>query len=359
MNFLVIILLIVISAVVITSFLGWLVFNTKVNSLTQEMKHAINDINRIPPFKITLLENQSPKILRKGIFTHCHKELLAANFKSCGFFSTQEVHELTLEAFHHSDGYFAILHEAPEDKTYLEVMALLQEQTLITVTNTAHEGMLTSPQYPKVHLAAPVGIHGIGKKLLRALQNEINGKAIQPWKPEQFQHVFEKSYQNQMLWRLQQGGLSIDEIKANAAIRHQPEPDDEEIQTIKDNWKIAIIGYIEDEIRQNYIKENSIPLEEWELKKDRIFIIHDYSDIDNLACDICSSQFPSNNLNTEDFEEIFESKVEELKEKLTGENFTETFEKINLDFPENKRFEKLFYLDTPYHATLYLGPENI
>ena len=62
---------------------------------------------------------------------------------------------------------------------------------------------------------------------------------------------------------------------------HEP-PDEEMLELVKDNWKMAIIGHVDDEVKEACLKTISMPIEEWENKRERLFIIHSYGS--TLTC---------------------------------------------------------------------------
>ncbi|MCH2206059.1 MAG: hypothetical protein MK132_09355 [Lentisphaerales bacterium] len=347
----------VLTGMAIFVIIAWFYVKNKIKAMAHDLTNALGGMQAIPPFKITLHEEFEPKFNHQQNFTHCQRLLLASDFQSAGTFFTDQVEGLIIEGFVHADGYLAALYDHPQAGVFVDIVTKTENNHWFVISSNSPQGMESPENCTKSYLHIPPDEDDLVTKLLDKLKEDTNGKSLCQWQIENFRSIFEKAYNSEMQWRIQKGGVTDEEILSVAELTGQEPPDEEILELVKDNWKMAIIGHVDDEVRDACLETISMPLEEWEKKRERLFIIHSYSDPDNIACDVTYSLIEDQEEN-DNYEEIFEAKVAELKSKLNQQsNLAEAFERINQELPSEKKYEPLCKLEAPYEATVFISPK--
>ena len=280
-----------------------------------------------------------------------------AKFQSAGTFSTDQINGLIIEGFVHANGYIAVLYDHPQAGVFTDLVAKTQNNHWYVISSNSPQGMASPDNCSKVYLHIPPDEENLVSRLIEKLAKEKQTNELCKWQPEDFRSTFEKAYNSEMQWRIQRGGVTDEEIFNVAELTGQEKPDDEILELVKDNWKMAIIGHVDEEVKDACLKTISMPPEEWKNKRERLFIIHSYSDPDNIACDVTYNLIEDEEENDK-YEEIFEAKVAELKSKLNRQsNLAEAFESINQELPSEKKYEPLCKLEAPYEATVFISPK--
>jgi len=355
-------LIVVAGAVVGTLLVACLLFlwiKRKVKGIGEALG-AIFGAANLPPFRVSLAPAPAPEWADQADVDRAFQGFTAAGYSHCGDFRIPEMDDLCLRSFFHRGlGCFGVLYDHPEVGLFVDLVREHGDGTTTTVSSGPESGM-DRPEYaPLVRLEVEVtGLNGVSK-LHERLADESQGRAGMPASAADFPHVFVESYTQEMDWRIARGGVTVEEIRRAAALGGQPEPDACAVKLVQTAWRVAIEGFIEEEVRKTWLADSGLGAAEWEELRDRIEVVHEHSvaedQIDALAWLKIEGTFPDDDCEAE---ERAVAQARTQLEPLFADGVRDGFARAQRVLPEKRRHQLLASLEAPWPADVYRAPED-
>jgi hypothetical protein len=162
---------------------------------------------------------------------------------------------------------------------------------------------------------------------------------------ENFEEIFLDLYARQMDFILAKGGPTEADMRREAArMQDLPQLDDQQMQMALQMSRASHQQALEDAIIDRYLKRWELPAHEWERLRDRVIVIHDKMN----AEEICGHALGHVN------EEVDEIEVERIL--LVSESRTAAFDALQQMLPMSSRHRLIGRTDEPVGAALYEQP---
>jgi len=144
-----------------------------------------------------------------------------------------------------------------------------------------------------------------------------------------------------MDWRNARGGPTDREIRA-IAVESGYEDDDALVEATRALTQTQALADLDATLRQQFSRETSLSVAEWERVRDRLVIVHDRLTPEML--DETAAEWVDEDV-------LVPSAV------ATGESPRQTFAAFNVRLPSGRRFVKLGEVKEPIEAEVYCAPD--
>jgi hypothetical protein len=165
-----------------------------------------------PPLRIRLIPVPASS---HGDFARTQrKELEMLGFRAIGVFQVAEIKGLELAAFSNpSHAVCAVVYRHPVAKVFVDMVSMIDDDASLTVTTAPKGGNLDQrPGHRKIY-AASLPIPNMLERLL-AERSQGSHRVLDE---SNFKQLFERQYEREMAWRLGRGGVTMDEVRREAA----------------------------------------------------------------------------------------------------------------------------------------------
>lgn len=290
------------------------------------------------PSTIHLVEDDSPEWLNSENVQQQIRQMEELGFIPGKTYTIEEMPGVTLlSLFHRQDEILATLYRHDIAGVWVDFVVEYEDGTELTVSNAPYgEEIDTRPEVTKI----------IQKEFsIQQLYSEVKSR----WesKPkitsnlQTFKQIFEEAYKRDMVWRNERGGITEDEVRRVAA-KDGDRYTEEVIDTAMLKIKIDEIYKWHDECIQQFIKESTLSVADWERYRELIFVVsnqmHPKAFVEYVSC----------YLNLEDDE------IEYFRELASQFRRTkELFDRINASLSEEQNGKKLGSVSFPIDADMY------
>ena len=340
-----------IAGVALILFLAFLYLKRKMLRMLSELsKHG----GLVPPFRISLRKNEDEKWDNLEAIQGATEQLELFSYKAIGDYVIDELNNCKLRAFFsEKNNAYAVIYEHPQAGVWVDAQVFLADGTGITVTTMKDQGLdqpsFVSMTYLEIDLLKePFAV----KEVVAVLQEKSERKKLQETEAENFEKEFIQAYRRAMNWRIEQGGVTREEICRVAEISGGEVPTDEDVDLVQKHWDIAIADTIEQDVRESYLKEVSAA--EWEEKECGIYIIHDRLNKELFVDDLTSRIEDS--IPRRKNRKFLRNLEETIKVLMEKSSIRETVDEILSALPEEAEVKKLKSLSVPWAADIYYFP---
>lgn len=288
----------------------------------------------VPPFRIELEPCTEPEWDEAAACADFTAEAKRRGFREAGDFRIEAM-EVNLRGFVHEDDRVCLaLYQSDEAGLFADAVALMPGDVAMTVSSAPETGLERPEFSPIVHLKADLSADAIAglTDLLEALDTHTPKENRQPVTTEGFPTLFTDAYAREMDWRVERGGVSEAEVRASAQAGGLEPPDDAQVQQVQRAWRRAICQFVEEELRQAYLKSGKISAADWDRWEDDLLLVHDRLDPRDLAQTLywqMTDDAEDDNEDDDAAEEAEEERVRVLAEQLeSAENVRAGFKRI-------------------------------
>lgn len=346
--------------------LAWWWFRRKLRRLAEGIGNFITGVSsQVPPFRIRLESVSEPGWNDESAVDQVSAELERLGFRWDGDYVVPELNDMPLKGMVHSgSGIVAALYEHPAtDRLIADLVAFFPDDTSCKVSNAPESG-IDSPGFArKIRVetdlnASPSSVAELHETIL----TECGGRELKRVSVDEFAACFREEWARTMDWHVDRGGVSPDEIRRVAALSGEAEPDDEAIELARAGWTSAIRLFVEDQIRDRFLRADGMSANEWELKQDRVRFVHEATDlsdlIETLAWDIVEGSSLLCDENEDEEESVRMDRAQAaLREAFNGVSLREGIGKAQVLLPKNMRWKFLCGVDGKHPADAYLVPD--
>lgn len=284
--------------------------------------------------------------------------LLAEGFQQVGNFEGEET-PVSMRAFVHTEKHIlAAIQSVYGMRQWTDLVTRFADGTSWTFANLADHGM-DCPPWRTAHFLPDLSIPDL---LERCLADRPQGKAMLPASTADFPQVVSDAYAREMDWRMERGGVTVEEIERTLTKDNQTaEP--QTIRMIQFGWRQVISEFLDDRYQQKFLEDGSISASEWEEVRDRVLVIHDRTPADaffNLLIEYNDDEpSPEDPWPGAEDDDADESPVlRALRKRLVVESPRQVFAELNAGLSEGRRSRKLGQVTVDAAtADLYVLPE--
>lgn len=249
----------------------WLAFKLLVWALKRKFMGMFDGLGMggAPPLEISLRSlNEDPGWLEDSRARTAHAELLSLGFSVAGDFEVTELDEVFVRAYascDHQTAAYLFRHPA-KDGPVLDIVRLFSDDTSLCLSNGDEDGLEQCPQHLNIKQpgAAP-------RRLLEKLEAKSEGRTAQPILPSQAAEVYEQGYARLMAWRVERGGVTESEIRAQASGKIT----DEELALAKEQLRSQNLMQLQELLGNRYKKQSDLSVSRWEEVRYRLLYAHD------------------------------------------------------------------------------------
>ncbi len=301
----------------------------------------------VPPFRVKLERVDRPTWADRDQIEFLAGPLRKAGFVDLGIFDvTPSQIRLLALASEKSSIYAAIL-QHPQSGVHLELVTAYADGTDCTYHTSEVACLLDQWPFKKIKALPDLG----AGELLERLLAERPQKAMLPATVEAFSDLYESLWAREFDWRIARGGLTAEEIRRLASANGGG-VSEEDVRVVQRHWRLSINAHYHVELQRRFLASGRYSAVEWERMRDRVRFVHDNLEWDEVVA-MCG-------LGTDDCYPILE-----YSEKISAEVDRlaaafpprEAFARINELLKPEQRFEKLYELEQPVPAAVYLSPE--
>ena len=273
----------------------------------------------------------------------------AAGFRRAGAYCVREMDGLRLVGLvDEQSSRIAVAYESKDLGAWSDVFVRYEAAGALTVSSSALAARLDDrPGHTKI-FDASLDERG----LLARMDEEAAPRARRPVKVEEFAAVFEKAYADEMDWRLERGGATLEEAKRIAESMDGTFTQ-EEIERAREALQAQASEAMTEICRQAFA--STMDGAAWERIRERVAIVHEKMTPQQVweAMEECLCELDDDVLGESDYDTI-STEVESLLESRRSP--LSLADAINGLIPEGGRFKVGDTLSEPVSAVLYVAP---
>lgn len=226
---------------------------------------------------------------------------------------------------------------------HVDVVSIYEDGRMVT------HGTLPDQGFERHEATKMVRMPGAGVTELtkRHLQERPEGPLV-PIALADVPAEIKRTIEDEYHWRASRGGLTEAEWSRHFAITSPASTDDEErskeITAARDMVKAVVRGqavqYIETKAAEQFLKETTMSVAEWDDVRDRCLYLHAYADADCLAHFFVPRDFSQSSTDDNEPSE-YDVEREKVRDELKEGPFLEVFRRLNEGLPEEARLVKL------------------
>ena len=298
----------------------------------------------VTPARIHLHQREKIRWNDEGAVNRLLQCLWPLGFQDAGSYEIPELSNVKLRALARPEEHlWAIVYEHPQAGVWMDFVTRYADGGSLTTANAPHGSELEQrPGHEKIH-APNLSAAELYRHHLETRRTDV---AYTPVAPENFVAEFEKSYADELDWRLGRGVVTDDELRAIAA-RQGQELSDEDLVLLRQTQAAQASAALTEVIRDRFLEQTSLSASEWEKLRDRLVIIHDRMEPETVV-----AQFEAWGFEAETFEdgEDDEDEPSSYPAELTPRR---GFAHLNSTLPAARRFEKIAEFTEPVPADVY------
>jgi len=351
---------VVVGLLVVVS-IGWLWLRRKLRGIGEALGALVTDLaGAVPPFRISLVPSSRPEWSDPARVLCVSGGFEGEGYQAVGDFEVPEMEGVVLRGFWHPRQHgFAVIYDHPQAGICVDLVALFSDRTLLTVSHSPETGM-DRPERSRlvrmqVDLDEPAGAAALHERLVQ----ESAGREPIAVRADHFVRTFTGAYQLEQDWRIARGGVTPDEIRRAAELGGQEPPDDCAVELVQGLWRVAISEFVEQAVLTAYQAGNPMPASEWEGLRDRIQVVHEHVDRDDLA-DTLAWALIAGSYDEEDdeAEDRLHAEAKQRLAPLFGGSICAGFAEAQSLLPEKGRYRKLGSVAQPWVGDLYRAPDE-
>ena len=353
----------VVAGIALLGAVAFLWIRRKVRKLGRSLGEALQHMasaSGVPPFAITLRRGGRIDWSQRRKVDAVARHFEMAGYQHVGDYAVPELPGVQLRALWHPGTHaYAVVYDHVEAGVYADVVRFFRDESVLLVTSAPETG-LDDPTGRRtlrldVDLEEPSGAHFLHDTSVQ----ESGQKTVIPATAEHFPRAFIGSYALEMDWRIARGGPSADEIRAAARVAGEQAPDDAAVAQVQRAWRSAISQHHAARSHEVYLAQHPMSAQEWELKRERIFIVNDWIDVDEMASSLAWSavEEAEESIDDDAMERMQAETEARIRGAFDGTTPREGFRALQSLLPEKRRYEHLATVEEP-PADVYLAPDD-
>jgi hypothetical protein len=287
------------------------------------------------PLRVTLHPvSQKPEWAEEPYARSQITELIQAGFEPAGEFDVRELGNVSMSCFTHPEnGMAAYLCKHPAlDRCFLDIIHVFEDGSSLTVSDAQDTKTDACPLHPNIKLTgAPP------KKLMEEAARRAQSKPVKSIKTDQVKQTFEQGYAAIMDWRVEKGGVSEEEIRAQAGDDMTPDDLAEARETFRQQHLVQVAELL----KIRFSEQTDVSIKEWEDVRDRLLFVHEKMQPDDLL--------------TMFSEEMFYWSEHDFNKPSSGGQ--RGFEELLKQLPEPLNVRELGTVSGNIEARVYVCPE--
>ncbi|MCP4113446.1 MAG: hypothetical protein GY749_49280 [Desulfobacteraceae bacterium] len=300
------------------------------------------DIQASTPSRIHLNEDLQPDWLNSDDIREELAMFESSGFSIAGAYRIKEMPAISLMGMiNESESMMAVLYKHEDIGYWTDFAIEYADGRELTVSNAPMGGELeTRPGAEKIFAK--------DKSLSELLEIAKSKKQDGPYAEitkENFRDNFEASYAKDMAWRNERGGASKKEI-LRVAENMGMDISEDDLETAYDELQENDLDRFHEECIEQFSKETTMSVAEWEEYRDYVFIVTDKIESKSYFLDYLEGFFDFSDEQYSQYEKLFKSK----------ETSKEFFEIINNSLSKELRAKKIGSVSEPVEADIYIAP---
>lgn len=328
---------IVFVAIVVVAVLAIYFIRKKLQAFAKQMELAAHA--SVPRINLVRLNDAEPDV-RKAMEPMV-KELGGMGFAPAGMYSIEEMPGFTIAAMiKHDDNICAVAYHNPDLGTWVDLWGKYGEETSLTVSTAPAGGELDQmPGHKKIFLK--------GATVAEAWKKFVDGKAgdFLEISPGQFKRIYEESYAEDMDWRQERGGATIEEIR-RIADNMEGDFTDEEVELARRQIELQASQRLEEECIRQYLEVSGMSALKWQEMSEDVFAVHEKMS----GTEVFELFFDMIHMNDEQMD-----RIEDMAKE--GRSSLEMADQVMLIIPTGRLYEKLGEVDKPVSAYIFRAME--
>ena len=193
-------------------------------------------------------------------------EMKSLGFEEAGNFEVPELQNASLKAFAwpQQSMYAYLCHHPSKEQCFLDIIRVFEDGTSVTLSDVEDTGVDPCPAHRNLKRPGSTAA-----ELVKELRKASGKKKALPASVEDAAAQYEKGYAAIMDWRVERGGVSEDELLAQA----DEDTTEEELAAARVEFRRTHLFQLHELLRIRY--EEKIGAMEWALIEDKSFICHD------------------------------------------------------------------------------------
>ena len=356
---LLLILLGVVLGIVLVGLLFWFWLRGKIKTFVESLANAIQGFqDGVPPFRISLsplsaADWRQPQVIQESTTT-----LQSLGYQIIGDYEIPEMEQTYLRGFWHpQEQIYGVVYDQPQVGVFADLAQDLQSGLHLTVS-CAPESGLTQPEFNRL-IRLPLDLNS-DPSSLQQLHGELQRARGQqnpiPITPETFVDRFTQAYAHEMDWRIRKGGVSAEEVRQVARVGGMEDPSEVEIQQVQLIWKAGIANFVEEQIREAFLRTTTLSAAEWETQRDRVRVIHEQLSSEELVEELVDRMVEGETWDEAAEERAYTQARQRLEPPFRAPSIRQGFMAAQMVLPEIQRYTLIGSVSEPFAGDLYLEP---
>ena len=193
-------------------------------------------------------------------------EMKSLGFEDAGNFEVPELQSASLKAFAwpQQSMYAYLCHHPAKEECFIDIIRVFEDGTSVTLSDVPDTGVDPCPAHRNLKRPGSTAAD-----LVKELRKASGKKKALPASVAEAATRYEKGYAAIMDWRVERGGVSEDELMAQA----DEDTTEEELAAARVEFRMAHLLQLDELLRIRY--EEKIGAVEWALIEDQAVIVHD------------------------------------------------------------------------------------
>ncbi len=355
---LLLILLGVALGIILVGLLLWFWLRSKISSFVESIANAIQGLQGgVPPFRISLAQVSSPDWRQPQVIQSVTAALQNLGYQTIGDYEIPEMEQTYLRGFWHpQEQIYGVVYDQPQIGVFADLVQDLQSGLHLTVS-CAPESGLTQPEF-NLLIRLPLDLSSdpstIGQ-LHGELQRTRGDQSPVPLTPETFVDRFTQAYAREMDWRIRKGGVSAEEVRQVARVGGMEELSETEIQQVQLIWKAGIANFVEEQIRETFLRTTTLSAAEWEAQRGRVRVIHEQLSPEDLMEEL-ADRWMEETLEEAEAERAHAQARQRLQPAFQAASVRQGFQAAQRVLPKAQRYTPIGSVSEPFAGDLYLEP---
>ena len=249
----------------------YLFFKLFVWSVRRKLAGLVEELQGVAEFSTPLRIKLSPVCEPFPWLAETKAQRICSEMKSLGFedagnFQVPELQNASLKAFAwpQQSMYAFLCHHPAKEECFLDIIRAFEDGTSVTLSDVEDTGVDPCPAHRNLKRPGSTAA-----ALVKELRKASGKKKAIPASVDEAAPQYEKGYAAIMDWRVERGGVSEDELLAQA----DEDTTEEELAAARVEFRLAHLMQLDELLRIRY--REKIGEMEWALIEDDVIIIHD------------------------------------------------------------------------------------
>lgn len=306
----------------------------------------------VPPMTLDLSPAEDDAITHTQEFELATLEVQNQGFKRGELYELGELGAVCRSLFHSDRRIDVVVYDHPLLNVWVEYCAFFADGTSLSFSNCQQTSGLDQPPdrdtrfFPGEQIAA----------LWERFRLEIADRPIATHvTADTFASRFVKSYNEEMQWRIDRGGVTEDEVRRCVEMGGG-EFSEDHCEMVQQTWRMRIAQHIDEQLRTAFTEGSSMSLSEYEKKRDRLVFIHEQTATDQMLLYVKIQD--EDEEDDADDADAYEEMKTKLQQRCQAASPRAVFKDLRDAGELNGHYEFLKEMTTPYTADVYVSSHD-